>query len=178
MYGNSKVIGRVRADALQTEQRAHQFEMSSQDAEVIVMGMLSQDIRPTNDQQLAPLLEWLDASQREVANGADKRRSKRRRLRLPCQIHYVAPGGGEILYTLGRARNVSKLGVGLIVSMPFAAGTEVRLAFELENHRRVSLTGCVVFSRPTHLNWYTTGVRFETPEDTRLIRISTPGGNP
>lgn len=110
--------------------------------------------------------DWLPAA--AAASRDEKRRAERRKLKVPCHIRYVVPGVADVCHAGGRARDISRSGLGLLVKQCLAGGTPLLVTVSLSERQAVDLTGSVAFSRHVHLGWYIVGVRLEPVSDPRL----------
>ena len=109
----------------------------------------------------------------------DQRRADR--LRSWLHATYRVPSEGDKIYN-SVTRNASEGGMGLLTEREFEPGTALRIEVRCANHRPITCTAEVRWSKPLVLagqdegpRAFETGVRFSeiTPEDRKSILLYT-----
>lgn len=76
-----------------------------------------------------------------------RRSRSRSSFRTDCQIRFLTEGAGGISETPGRTRNISTMGLGLLVRRVFAIGEPVEVELVLPGKPNMFLLGTVRFCR-------------------------------
>lgn len=115
------------------------------------------------------ILAEIDRNARgDVERWAEKRRAKRKRIRLKCSIHYICQRTDATRTAIGRTRDLSTTGMGVLCNIHFLRRTSIAITVPLHDGRTKQVCGKVTYSRLVREGWFLTGVRFERTTDKRL----------
>lgn len=99
---------------------------------------------------------------------ANRRNRDRLRLRANCIVRSISGNGVHVCSKEGRTRDVSRGGVGLLMPLAYATDTEIHVAIQLDDGKRVDMTGIVTYAKLVRHGWYLIGVKFGKVSDKRL----------
>jgi diguanylate cyclase (GGDEF)-like protein len=139
-------------------------------------GRPSQETR--NDQDNAGGLEQMLAIARqlndnEVDTFAGIRKQERKKLIVPCAMHYFTGDGAETRDEQAATRNISTGGTGLLVRRPLARGEAVEVVLD-RGASRLFLAGLISFCRHIVGGIHEVGVQFVTYSVTPIICADAP----
>ena len=119
--------------------------------------------------ELNRLLNELDVVAQGVEGGGSepdeaevRRRNTRYPFRTPCVVRYVPEGGASVRELPGRTRNVSGLGIGVVVRRVFQEGEPIEIEVKLPDRPSVYLGGVVTFCRYAGLAYHEDGIKLKT----------------
>ncbi len=147
-----------------------------------MMGSGTGRTETVNVQEVRELLAEIDrVSGAEEDRWANKRRTERRRIRVPCTVRYLATDGETVCVVDAHTRDVSSEGIGLVSTEHFARSTGVCVKIAVGEGKNRKLAGRVVYSRLIREGWYLSGVKFQTLRCPRLESDEAeagPSGSP
>lgn len=118
-----------------------------------------------NRETLDRLLDELDAKGREQHPGecaheywVCQRRHPRHAFRTDCRVRFLSPTGSDVLCLVGRTRNLSRGGIGVLVRHVFLLGDPIEVEISLPDKPVMFMAGVVQFVRYAGRGYHELGV--------------------
>jgi diguanylate cyclase (GGDEF)-like protein len=109
----------------------------------------------------------------EVDTFVGIRKQERKKLTLPCAVHYFTKSGTDMPAQQAVARNVSTGGIGLLIARPLARGEAVEVVLD-RGPSKLFLPGLVSYCRHIIESVHDMGVQFVTHSVTPIISGDPP----
>ncbi len=114
------------------------------------------------------LLEELDTKARQQHAGENtedywvcQRRHPRYAFRADCMVRFLSPTG-DVHTLVGRTRNLSRGGIGLLVRHVFQTGDAVEVELQLPNQPMMFMAGVIQFIRYAGRGYHELGIGLKT----------------